>query len=258
MGESFRSHAIGGVEQLHQHGGYPKPRRDPRVDVQSGNKRHARNGPGRALILIDLPLKVFGEIGVFVQVLWKFCFQRAQERRDTAANPRPTFIVVDESHLLAVSSDQVFQTTARSSRTAVVFATQSISNYLAAFGGQKAEAEVHSLLGNLQTQIFHQQADIKTNAYAAELIGRSRQYLTNASNAYQPGDWLGGLVGRPAGQTSAGVNECFEWEVQPNVFSRLRKGGPPEWIVDSIVYQGGRRFSSTGRPWMRAAFGQQL
>jgi hypothetical protein len=211
-----------------------------------------------AIILIDLPLKLFGEIGVFVQVLWKYCFQRAQERRDTAANSRPTFIVVDESHLLAVSSDQVFQTTARSSRTAVVFATQSISNYLAAFGGDKAEAEVHSLLGNLQTQVFHQQADIKTNAYAAELIGRTRQYLTNASNSQQPGDWMGSLIGLQSGQTTAGVTECYEWEVQPNAFSRLRKGGPPEWIVDGIVYQGGRRFSATGRPWMPATFAQRL
>lgn len=69
----------------------------------------------------------------------------------------------DESHLLAVSSDQVFQTTARSSRTTVVYATQSLSNYLAAFGGEQSEAEVHSLLGNLQTQIFHQQVDTRTN-----------------------------------------------------------------------------------------------
>ena len=99
------------------------------------------------------------------------------------ANPRPTFIVVDECHLLAVSADQVFQTTARSSRTAVVYATQSISNYLSAFGGPQAEAEVHSLLGNLQTQVFHQQTDTCTNSYAAELIGRTRQFMTSANSS---------------------------------------------------------------------------
>lgn len=210
------------------------------------------------LILIDLPVKVFGEVGIFVQVLWKYCFQWAQERRDIRTNPRPTFIVVDESHLLAVSADQVFQTTARSSRTAVVYATQSISNYLAAFGGQQSEAEVHSLLGNLQTQIFHQQADIRTNAYAADLIGRSRQFMTSANTSYQPGAWLNSLMGVGTSQTSAGVNEVFEYEVQPNRFAQLRKGGPPQWEVDSIVYQGGRRFSRTGRPWMPVTFQQQV
>ena len=73
------------------------------------------------IILGDMPLKLFGEVGLFVQTVWKYCFQQAMERQDVASNPRPVFIVVDESHLLATStSDQVLQTTARSSRTAVV------------------------------------------------------------------------------------------------------------------------------------------
>jgi hypothetical protein len=210
-----------------------------------------------AIILIDLPLKQFGEVGTFTQVIWKYCFQRAMERRDVSANPRPTFIVCDESHLLSVSSDQIFQTTARSSRTAVVYATQSISNYLAAFG-EKAEAEVHSLLGNLQTQVFHQQADTRTNSYAAELIGRTRQYFTNASNSYQPEDWLASVTGSRRPSISAGVTEAFEFEVQPSLFATLRKGGPPSWEVDGIVYQGGRRFSSTDRPWTPFTFRQQF
>ncbi len=209
------------------------------------------------LILIDLPVKVFGEVGVFVQVMWKFLLQRAQERRDVRKNFRPVFIVCDESHLLTVSSDQVFQTTARSSRTAVLYATQSISNYLAALG-DKAEHEVHSLLGNLQTKIFHQQADIKTNAYAAELIGRTRQFMVNSSSSRQPSDLFGSMFGQSPSQCTAGVTECFEWEVQPTTFATLRKGGPPDWLVDAIVYQGGRRFSATGRPWMPVTFRQQL
>jgi type IV secretory pathway TraG/TraD family ATPase VirD4 len=209
------------------------------------------------LILIDMPLKVFGDVGVFVQVLWKYCFQLAQERRNVAENPRPTFIAIDESHLLAVSSDQVFQTTARSSRTAVLYATQSISNYLAVFG-DKAEAEVHSLLGNLQTQIFCQQSDIRQNAYSAELIGRSRQFLVSANNNYEPGDFMSGWMGQRSTGVSAGVSETYEWEVQPGRFAGLRKGGPPHWEVDSIVYQGGRQFSQTGRPWMPVTFKQSL
>lgn len=209
------------------------------------------------IFIIDLPLMVFGQIGVFTQVLWKYCFMKAQERRDTDANPRPTFIVVDESHLVAVSQDQVFQTTARSTRTAVVYATQSISNYLTVYG-EHSDAQVHSLLGNLQTQVFCQQADIRTNAYAAELIGRSRQYMVNANNSYQPDDWFGSMMGARSGNGSAGVSECFEYEVQPNYFAHLCKGGPPEWIVDSLVYQGGRRFGATGRAWLPVSFRQHL
>ncbi|MCX7420883.1 MAG: type IV secretion system DNA-binding domain-containing protein, partial [Planctomycetia bacterium] len=178
------------------------------------------------LLLIDVPLKVFGEAGLFIQVLWKHCLQRVQERRDIQKNARPVFLVADESHLLAVSADQVFQTTARSTRTAVIYATQSISNYLAALG-EHSEPEIHSLLGYLQTKLFHQQADIKTNQYAAELIGRSRQFLVNANSSRLPGGFISSLFGQSPSQSTAGVTETFEWEVQPSTFATLRKGGPP-------------------------------
>ncbi len=212
-----------------------------------------------AIILVDMPIKLYGDTGRLVQVIFKYCFQRAQERRNTAENPRPTFLVCDESHLFAVSADQVFQTTARSSRTCVVYATQSISNYLAAFGGEKSEPEVHSLLGNLQNQVFHQQTDTRTNTYAAELIGRARQFLTNSSSSYGQTDWLSAAMGfLGPGQTTGGVSEQIDFEVQPKVFTSLRRGGPENgWLVEGIVYQGGARFRQSGKTWLRAGFLQR-
>lgn len=59
-------------------------------------------------------------------------------------NAHPTFIVADESHLLVVDADQTFQTAARSTRTAVVYATQSISTYLDAFGAQAEPKVIHT------------------------------------------------------------------------------------------------------------------
>jgi hypothetical protein len=212
-----------------------------------------------ALIVLDMAIKLYGDVGRMVQVIFKYCFQRAQERRNIAENPRPTFLVCDESHLFAVSADQVFQTTARSSRTCTVYATQSISNYLAAFGGEKSEPEVHSLLGNLQNQVFHQQTDTRTNTYAAELIGRSRQFLTNSSSSYGETDWLTSAMGfRGPGQTTGGVSEQIDFEVQPKVFTSLRRGGPENgWLVEGIVYQGGARFRRSGKTWLRAGFSQR-
>lgn len=211
------------------------------------------------IFLIDMPLKLYGEVSQFVQVVWKYSFQRAMERRDISVNPRPVFMVVDESHLLASSSDQIFQTTARSSRTCVVYATQSISNYLAAFGGERSEAEVHSLLGNLQTQFFHQQADTRTNTYAAELIGRTKQYFMNSNTSWGPVNWMDVIIGgRTDAGSSAGMSEAYEFEVQPSAFTTLRQGGPPDWLVDAIVVQGGRRFHATGRPWLPVTIRQHL
>ncbi len=210
-----------------------------------------------AVMIADFPVLVYRDIGQLIQVILKFCWQRAHSRRDVSANPRPTFIVADESHLLVVDADQTFQTTARSTRTAVVYATQSISTYLDAFGPQ-AEPKVHTLLGNLQTQICHQQTDIKTVQYMQELIGRSRQFVMNG-NTSRDADWLAPLFGGGGGSTgsSAGFSEQYEFELQASDLNALAKGGAPDFLTEAIVYQGGRRFPN-GRTWLRTAIKQSL
>lgn len=208
-----------------------------------------------AVMIADFPVLVHREIGQLIQVILKFCWQRSHSRRDVNANPRPTFIVADESHLLVVDADQTFQTTARSTRTAVVYATQSISTYLDAFGSQ-AEPKVHTLLGNLQTQICHQQTDTKTVQYMQELIGRSRQFVMNSSTS-RDSDWLSPLFGGGSTGGSAGFSEQFEFELQASDLNSLAKGGAPHWMTEAILYQGGRRFPN-GRTWLRAGIKQSL
>lgn len=218
--------------------------------------RPSMTAEGR-IIIIDMPVMVYKELGQYVQVIWKYCFQRCMSRRAGSSTCRPTFLICDESHLLATETDQVFQTTARSTRTCVVYATQSISNYLAAFGGEKAEPQVHSLLGNLQNQVFHQQTDIRTNQYAAELIGKTRKNLCQSSNSYQRDDWHLAMAGMADNtQTTAGVSETIDYEIQPSVFTSLAKGGPPQWEVEGIVYQGGKRFKASGKTYMPVNFRQ--
>jgi hypothetical protein len=207
-----------------------------------------------AIMIVDFPVLVYRDIGQLIQVILKFCWQRAHSRRDVGANPRPTFIVTDESHLLTVDADQTFQTTARSTRTAVVNATQSISTMLDAFGAH-SEDKVHTLLGNLQTRICHQQTDIRTVQYMQELIGRSRQFVMNGSTS-RDADWLSPLFGGSSGGASAGFSEQYEFELQAGDLNSLAKGGPPHWMTEAIVYQGGKRFAN-GRTWMPVSFSQR-
>ncbi len=98
-----------------------------------------------------------------------------------------------------------------------------------------------------------------TNEWAATLIGRNRQFFVNAGNSYEPADRTMGLLGmRPLPSTSAGISESYEFEVQPSVFTTLRKGGKVNGgQVDAIVFQGGRRFDSTGRTWVPVTFQQK-
>ncbi len=211
------------------------------------------------VLVIDLPAKEFSEVGVFAQVLWKYVFQRSIERRDVAANPRPVFFWADEAQNFVTSYDMQFQTTARSSRVATVLLSQNLSNFYAALGGgERGKAEADSLLANLNTKVFHANGDPVTNEWAATLIGRTRQFFVNGGNSYQTMDMLGLPWMRSLPSVNAGISESYEFEVQPSVFTALRRGGFANGgEVDGIVFQGGRRFRANGRSWIRRTFRQR-
>ena len=76
---------------------------------------------GRVIVL-NLPVKEYNELGQFAQVLFKFVFQRAVERRIAGVDrktaektTRPVFVWADESQFFVNSYDALFQSTARAS-----------------------------------------------------------------------------------------------------------------------------------------------
>lgn len=205
-----------------------------------------------AILIVAFPVLRYALVGQLIQVILKFVLQREHARRDVMANPRPTFMAADEAQLLWVDADQQFQGITRSTRTAVVYATQSISTMLEAFG-RDSESKVHSLLGNLQTRICHQQTDVKTVEYMQQLVGRSRRFMLNG-NSSGGGDWLAPLFGEPSGST-AGFSEQLDFEFEARDLNSLAKGGPPDWLTEAVVYAGGKLFPD-GRTWVRTAFPQ--
>ena len=212
-----------------------------------------------AILVIDLPVKEFAEVGQFAQVLWKSAFQRSIERRNISKNARPVFLWADEAQYFITAYDMQFQTTCRAARVATVYLTQNVSNVYAALGGgDKGKAQADSLFANLNTKIFHANGDPVTNEYGASLIGRSRQFLTNASSNHQPENGSNNFWGlQSAPNTSAGVSEHIDFEVQPRQFTTLRRGGRENRCqVDGIVFQGGRRFRQTGKTWLPVTFRQ--
>ncbi|MFO0831532.1 MAG: type IV secretory system conjugative DNA transfer family protein [Phycisphaerales bacterium] len=207
-----------------------------------------------AILIVSFPVLRYALVGQLIQVILKFVLQREHARRDVTANPRPTFMAADEAQLLWVDADQQFQGITRSTRTAVVYATQSISTMLEAFGPD-SDNKVHSLLGNLQLRIAHQQTDIRTVEYMQNLIGRSRRFMLSG-NSSGDGDWMAPLFGERSG-SSAGFSEQYEFELEARDLNSLAKGGPPLWTTEAVVYQGGKVFPN-GRTWLRTAFRQFL
>lgn len=212
------------------------------------------------VLLINLPVKEFAEVGLFSQVLWKHAFQRTIERRAVSDGTRPVFLWADEAQYFVTSYDMQFATTCRGARVALVMLTQNYSNFVAALGGsEKGKAETDSLFANLNTKIFHANGDYVTNQFASNLIGRTRQHFANSSASQTNQDWAAAAIGMgPPGQHSAGFSESYEFEVQPGAFSELRTGGPENnWQVDAVLFQNGKRFNQSGRTWMPVTFNQR-
>lgn len=184
-----------------------------------------------AIIVLNLPVKEFGEAGRAAQVVYKYLWQQAVERRKTTNQTVPVFLWVDEAQNFVTEYDMQFQATARSTRACTVYLTQNLPNYYAVMGGAQSKYRVDSLIGNLQTKIWHANSDPMTNDHAAETIGRSWQFRESSGESY----------GENFFNVSSGKNESFDYDVPPQAFTKLRKGGKlNEGIVEAIVFQSGR------------------
>lgn len=211
------------------------------------------------VLVCDMATMTWGPAARVIQLVLKYCVQQVQCRRDVSANPRPVAMIADEfQQLVDLDNDSHFACIARSTRTACVYVTQSLSNYLAMGSGPQTEAQVHGLLGNQQIQVFNQSTDTKSIEYAQALFGKRRQVLMQGGIQQSNADWVSSAVGLAANGTSnAGFSEHMDYELHAGDFQRLARGGPPDWIVEAVVYQGGKHFGSTGRPWLPVQFRQQ-
>ncbi len=203
------------------------------------------------IIVVDLSVKQWGELGRYAQVVFKYLWQQAIERRAVYDDTLPAFLWADEAQLFLSKNDQEYMTTARSARAITVFLSQNMPNYVATLGDSERSA-VDSLLGNFQTKIFHQNTDTTTNQWAAELMGRSLQSRSS----------FGSSTGYSGDNSTSGSNfstsQQMDYEVQPSEFTTLRKGGGENnLLVDAILFQGGRIWDSTERPYMLVTFSQE-
>lgn len=209
-----------------------------------------------SIIILDLPVKEYGDTGRLAQVLFKYLWQKAIERRKVKDSPRPVFLWADEAQNFCASYDMQFQATARGSRACTVYLTQNLPNYYAAFGsGDKGKQETDALLGNLQTKIFHANGDPVTNQWAAETIGKSWQRRTTTNTGRSESQ---GQQSQQQNTTGASTSESYDYDVPPTEFTRLRKGGTPNGlIVDGYIFQSGKQWTTTGKSCMRVAFRQE-
>lgn len=198
------------------------------------------------VIVMNLPVKEFGEAGRAAQVVYKYMWQQAAERRNVKDNPLPVFLWTDEAQNFATEYDMQFQATARSSRACTVYLTQNLPNYYAEMGGAHSKYRVDSLVGNLQTKIWHANSDPETNTHAADTIGKSWQ--VRSSSSVQAGETI---------SSGTSKQESYDYDVIPQAFTKLRKGSPiNNFEVEAVVFQSGRIWKN-GKTYLPAIFNQK-
>jgi hypothetical protein len=199
------------------------------------------------IVIVDLPIKELGEVGRLAQVIFKTVWQRSTERRDLTGPWRSVFLWADESQYFVTQYDALFQQTARSKFSATVYLTQNLPNYYSALPGKDNRAVAESLLGNLQTKIFHSNGDPTTNEWASRVFGNS--YFGNPSSTIS------------GSGSSLQTGQNIESIVQASGFTVLKRGGssetpegPPE--SEAIIYGGGRVWKASRRTYLQVLFNQ--
>jgi hypothetical protein len=181
------------------------------------------------IVVLDLPIKEYGQTGLLVQSAWKYICQMALERQAKARNPhrRPTVIWEDEGQQFFSDHDHLFQATARSARVCRVILSQNLPTFYSEFGGNDG-ATVNSVFGNLNTKIFHANNDVQTNEWSSKQFGselrRRRSTTQNPPQARGFFDAFSQTI-NPTGNTSFSHAENWEPAVRPEEFNKLRNGG---------------------------------
>ena len=197
------------------------------------------------IILLNLPVKIYHKVGRDCQIMFKYIWQRAMEKRRIAENGRPVFLWGDEAQNFLHEYDAEYQATARSSRIATVYISQNLPNYHANMGGAKSDFRVKSFLGTLSTKVFHANADKDTNDYASALIGEGFFEETSRQTA---------VSGEFASSKTKRLK--IDRTIRPDEFPRLKTGGTKNKgrVAAYVHFQG--NVLNTDESFIKAHFDQ--
>jgi type IV secretory pathway TraG/TraD family ATPase VirD4 len=197
------------------------------------------------VVIINLPVKTYHKAGQDIQILVKYLWQLAMEKRVIIPSSLPCVLWCDECTLFSHERDAEFQATARSSRIATVYLTQNINQFFAT-SGPKSEYRVKGFLGTISTKFFLSNADWESNKYASDLIGDGVFYDHTSSIT---------IAGKPT-QTE-GQSIKIEKHVRPEEFMSLKTGGPNNnFLVEAYIHcQGDPQFK--GLNFSKVTFSQK-
>lgn len=209
------------------------------------------------ILVFAYPTLEWSAAGKIIQAIGKYAFQRSMLRRKRSSNMRPVFLAADECQQTITSRDAEFQSVARSSLVCTILASQSLPGLYEAVGGEAGKHAISALVGNLRLKALHGQDDPVTCHWQSDLLGQKKRLLFNSNSSgtnAQTFDWFDTRK-----NLSFGMNESWEPEIQPWEWSGdFRNGGPGNgYLVDAILYRGGRPWLANGKSYLPVTFDQR-
>jgi hypothetical protein len=214
------------------------------------------------IIVVNLPIQEFRQVGRIANLIWKYSFQCAVLRRTQPADRqsylRPVFVWADECQNFVTKFDSHYQAVARSAAGCTVYLTQNRESLRLVL---KNDDAVDSLLGNLNAKFFCQNTG-STNLWASHILGERYIHITS-TNAGLSRQAQALLFSNQLPNHSAGItrSEDKRFFLEPAVFTTLRRGGPQHnFQVETICYMGGHLFgngSGERLPFVKLTFNQR-
>ena len=208
-------------------------------------------------VVLDAPVLTHKTSGMLFQSLvTMLTIEEALRRPDPQCT---TAIVRDEVQMLI--ADPAFEamamSVARSHKLAFVSATQSIPTLHAMLGGTaEAEVQMHSQLGNYNTQLILANRCSVTNNHYSQAFGNQREQFIGVSETppKEHLDMMSLVFGSDDYLYS--TNEQMVPRVEPSRFLELRRGGTAHrFLIDAFFTQGGRTYD--GCPYKLVTFSQK-
>jgi hypothetical protein len=212
------------------------------------NATHSSFTPDMAIqgacVILDAPIMVHGIGGILFQNL---VITQITEAALRAINPRfLTYIIRDELQMLVADArkEAMNLSISRSQKLGFISAVQS------AMGGNQAEHELHSLLGNYSIKTILSTPCARTAQYFSEAWGQHLEHFVSVSEnrSEDPPDLLQYLLGDD--RMTFSVSTSYAPRCPIEAFLSLRRGGHANRrLVDFFFTVAGRTFGRERSPY---------
>lgn len=197
------------------------------------------------IIIVDMSVKVYEDVGIMANSLYKLLFQKAMERIPLKVSGVAVALYADEFQHFVNDYDNLFLQTSRSAGVSVFFLTQSINNLITKYGDQ-GEAKAYNLLGLIGNKFAHKNTCVKTNKYFSDLIGEDWQMQSSSSVN----------MGEDEERITSSMSEQKRYFCEPTRFSELLSGGLENSLIVEAIAHNGRTWSN-GEKFLNCYFKQQ-